>query len=146
MNLIFLLHVASTLMMTGLVWLIQLVHYPLFSKVGVATYADYQAVHMSSITPLVFPLMTLELVTGIILVAARPASLPLWALVAGLGLIAVIWLATIFLAMPRHNDLSAGFDQTAHQALVQQNWLRTISWSVRAGLVVWMLSRVIDLS
>ena len=34
--------------------------------------------------------------------------------------------------------LSQEFDKAVHQRLVWTNWLRTVAWSLRALLVLWM--------
>lgn len=105
MNLLFLVHTASTLCLVGLIWTIQLVHYPLFEQVGSDTYTAYQAAHQWRITLLVLPLMLAELVTAGLLVLNPPRDVP--AVVAWLGLIlvGVIWLSTFFLQMPQHATL-----------------------------------------
>ena len=36
---------ASTLFMTGLIWFVQVVHYPLFDRVGAARFVPYHAAH-----------------------------------------------------------------------------------------------------
>ncbi|MGB0385973.1 MAG: hypothetical protein ACPGWR_14225 [Ardenticatenaceae bacterium] len=38
MKLLLLIHTATTLSLVGLIWTIQLVHYPLFEQVGLDTY------------------------------------------------------------------------------------------------------------
>ena len=57
----------------------------------------------------------------------------------GLGLLAVIWLSTAFLSVPRHEALRHGFDASAHGALVATNWIRTAAWTVRSALLLVVL-------
>jgi hypothetical protein len=52
----------------------------------------------------------------------------------------LIWCSTAFLQVPMHQRLSSGFDAAAHRSLVKTNWVRTILWSARALLALWMLS------
>ena len=59
-------HVGATLAMTGLIWLIQCVHYPLFAQVGAEAFQDYHARHTQWITPIVGPLMLIELGTAVL--------------------------------------------------------------------------------
>ena len=75
---------ASTLPLVGLIWTIQLVHYPLFE------------------------------------------------------LVAIIWVSTALIQVPCHNRLVDGFHQPSHRRLVDSNWIRTIAWSLRGGVVVVM--------
>ena len=69
-------HVGATLAMTGLIWLIQCVHYPLFAQVGAEAFQEYHARHTQWITPIVGPLMLIELGTAFWLVQTPPAGLP----------------------------------------------------------------------
>lgn len=135
---------AATWFMTGLIWLIQIVHYPLFSFADRANYPAFAEAHSRLITPIVGPVMLVELVTSLWLVAERPVSLPArWAL-AGAALVAVIWLSTAMAQVPLHAQLGAGYDARVHAALVNTNWVRTAAWSLRAMLMGWVLLRALQ--
>jgi uncharacterized membrane protein len=131
-----LLQVFSTCAMTGLIWFVQVVHYPLFAGVGADGYARYQEGHMRLTTLVVAPLMLAEAATAVWLVVDRPAAVSPAAPWIGLALLAVIWLATAFLAVPRHERLRRGFDARAHAELVATNWVRTLAWTGRSVLVI----------
>ena len=142
MRTVFLLHLLATLTMLGVIWTVQVVHYPLFARVGAAGWAAYEAAHQARITRVVGPAMVLELVTAVWLVLHRPAAFPAWAVVAGLVLAGLVWASTALVQVPLHAALSGGaFDAEAHARLVATNWVRTALWSVRAGLVLWLASR-----
>ena len=141
MRLVFLLHVLATLTMFGAIWIVQIVHYPLFSLVGAESWPSYSGAHQFRITFVVGPAMALELATAVALLVARPAAFPLWAVVAGALLVGVIWASTAFVQVPLHNALSGAFDADAHARLVATNWVRTLAWTARAGLVLWLASR-----
>lgn len=138
-----LLNFTSTWAMVGLIWLIQIVHYPLFSRVGVAEFPTYANEHQRLITYIVLPLMFIELSTSWGLWFVRPTSLAPWMAVAGIVLVAIIWLSTFFIQVPQHSQLAQGFDAVVHQRLVQGNWIRTIAWSARGALTAWMLYEVV---
>ena len=141
MRLVFLLHVLATLTMFGAIWIVQIVHYPLFSLVGAESWPSYSGAHQFRITFVVGPAMALELATAVALLVARPAAFPLWAVVAGALLVGVIWASTALVQVPLHNALSGAFDADAHARLVATNWGRTLAWTARAGLVLWLASR-----
>ncbi len=126
--------------MFGAIWIVQVVHYPLFSGVGEAGWAAYEASHQARITWIVGPAMLIELATAIWLVLDPPEAFPMWALLAGAAMVGVIWASTAFIQVPLHSTLSAGFDTEAHANLVGTNWIRTLLWSARAGLVLWLAS------
>lgn len=133
---IFVLHLAATLYMVGVIWFVQLVHYPLFARVGEGEFAAYERLHTRFTTWVVAPPMILECLTAGLLLWIRPGYLPLWAAVVGLVLVVVNWVSTWALQVPCHNRLSNGFDATVHRRLVATNWIRTSVWSLRAALLL----------
>lgn len=145
MKLVILSHLAATLVMVGVIWVVQIVHYPLFSGVGVEGFAAYEARHTRLITWVVGPPMLIEAATAALLLWRRPADIPAWAVWGGAALLAAIWISTATLQVPRHTRLGLGFDAAAHRALVLSNWLRTVLWTARGALVLWMAGRLITL-
>ncbi len=140
MTLVLPLHAAATLFMTGVIWFVQVVHYPLFAEVGDEGFPAYAAAHSRRTAWVVVPPMLLELVTGLLLLARRPTGVGAGAAWVGMVLLAAIWLSTALLQVPRHQLLGAGFDIVAWRALVASNWVRTLAWTARAGLVLLMLA------
>jgi len=131
-------HAGSTLAMTGLIWLVQIVQYPLFARVGVDGFVSYHREHVRRTTWVVAPLMLTELMTAAWLVIDPPsATLRPLALV-GLALLAAIWLSTVALQIPCHRKLEAGLDQAVVRRLVTTNWLRTVGWTARAATALWI--------
>jgi len=139
---VFLVHLATTLAMVGVIWVVQVVHYPLFAGVGADGWNAYEAAHQATITRVVAPLMVAELATAVWLVLDRPAALPAWAVAAGAALVGLIWASTAFVQVPLHTALGRAFDTDVHARLVATNWIRTTLWTVRGGLVLWMTSRL----
>jgi len=140
-----LLHAGATWFLTGLIWFVQVVHYPLMARVGRARWIAYEAAHVRRTTWVVGPAMLVELASaGLIVVRStaggeRMASLALLAWI-GLGLLVVIWLSTAFIQVPLHGRLARGIDPAAQRRLVRTNWIRTILWSIRAGIALAMVS------
>jgi hypothetical protein len=133
-------NVLATGFMAGLIWFVQVVHYPLFAAVGSAEFAAYSRSHQSLTTLVVGPPMLLEATTAALLVAVRPASVPAWMAWTGVALVAVIWASTALLQVPAHGRLSSGFDAETGSLLVATNWIRTAAWSLRAVLACAMLA------
>lgn len=129
---------AATLFMMGLIWFVQVVHYPLFANTGNAEFSAYEQRHTALTTWVVAPPMLVEGATALLLFWFRPTGVSTWQLWVGLILLAVIWLSTAFLQIPCHELLSQEFDPTVHWRLVSTNWIRTAAWSLRGLLVLWM--------
>lgn len=139
---ILLAQIGSTLFMVGLIWFVQIVHYPLFNQVGPETFAAYETAHSRLTTLVVAPTMLIEAATTALLLLVRPAGISLFQVWLGAGLLAIIWFSTAFIQVPQHNILAAGFDNAAYRTLVTSNWIRTVAWSLRGLLVLWMATGV----
>jgi magnesium-transporting ATPase (P-type) len=133
-------HGAATWAMTGLIWFVQVVHYPLFAGVGGEKFAAYEAAHARLTTWVVAPLMLVELITALSIAFSGPPLIPSRERWLGLALVGALWLSTAAVQVPLHNRLAAGFDAEAWSALVRSNWIRTAAWSIRALLAArWLL-------
>ena len=49
-----------------------------------------------------------------------------------------------FLQVPSHEKLLRAFDRAAHQFLVRSNWLRTLLWSARALLLLFLIGAALS--
>ena len=134
---LFILQLASTWFLVGLIWTIQVVHYPLFASVGTERFISYEASHTRLITLVVGPVMLLEAATTLLFLTVRPPAIAAWVAWLGLALLAVIWISTAMLQVPAHGQLAEGFESQAHARLVGTNWIRTIAWTARGVLLAW---------
>lgn len=132
-------HTAVTLFLTGVIWMVQVVHYPLFPLVGASAFAGYEAAHSTRIGLLLALPWALQGATGLALLAFRPGTVPLWLVLADLAFAAVTVAVTVGVSVPQHELLGAGFDSAAHRTLLTTNWLRTISWTASSAAVLAML-------
>src|SRR3954451_24836240 len=132
---------ASTLFMTGLIWFVQVVHYPLFAEVDPARFRRYHAAHTRATTRVVLIPMILELISSVVLVL-RPGE-ALDAAMAPAGLIAAggTWLSTFALQVPRHGRLAAGYDHEVQRELVATNLLRVACWTAHSAILLVTLAR-----
>ena len=132
-------HAAVTWFLMGLIWIVQVVHYPLMAEVGAESYSAYQQGHMQRITWVVAPTMVLEALTALWIAVDPPMTTSAGQAWLGFGLVLGIWGATATLSVPAHGALLNGFDAQAHRRLVWSNWLRTLAWSARGALVaLWL--------
>ncbi len=138
-ELLVLAHAGATLFMTGLIWFVQIVHYPLFLQVGQDAFFSYAREHQRRTTLVVAPIMLIEAATAISLVVLAPAGPLAVAAWLGLGLLIAIWLSTAFVQVPLHRRLLSGFDPQVIVQLAHSNWFRTFAWTLRAALALWML-------
>lgn len=133
---LFIIHLASTLFMTGLIWIVQLLHYPSYHYIKTDQFSAYQRFHTNQITYIVGPVMLAEVLSGMYLTVQND-----WTTTYTLNFIGlcVIWLSTLFFSVPSHNKLSLGFDHPTISYLVKTNWIRTITWTARSVLLLYLL-------
>ena len=143
---LFLLDIAATLYLWGVIWTIQVVHYPLFARVGAAQWEDYHAAHTRLMTYVVLPAMVTELGTSGLLALARPPWLSPSLLWAGFACAVLTWAVTFFVSVPLHDILSRSFDPAAIHRIVATNWLRTAFWTAHAVILLWQVSRLLPKS
>ena len=127
------IHLIATSFMVGVIWVIQLVHYPSFHFIELKQYTTFQRFHMSRISFVVIPAMLTELFTLILFIISTD---PIDTLVTVSGLLLVlIWLMTAVFFSGVHQKLTLGYDKTAVDKLVKLNWGRTLLWTLRLLLI-----------
>jgi hypothetical protein len=129
----------ATAFMTGVIWFVQLVHYPLMEGWPHDTFGVWETRHRDKTGLVVVPPMLTEGVVALMLLARRPRGVAAWMVWMGAAALGGIWASTFLLQVPCHVRLSMGWDAATHARLVQTNWIRTILWSVRLGLAFAML-------
>ena len=123
------LHLIATSVMVGVIWIIQLVHYPSFHFIELKQYTTFQRFHMSRISYVVIPAMLTELFTLILIVISMDQIDTL--VLASAILLIFIWLITAVFFSGVHQKLTLGYDQTVVDKLVKLNWGRTLLWTLR---------------
>jgi hypothetical protein len=126
--------------MVGLIWFVQLVHYPLFAAVGPDHFVGYEAGHTQRTTWVVAIFMPIELATAVWIAAVPPAGVPAWLAWTGAGLAVGLWMVTVLVQVPLHRRLGLGFDAAVWRSLVSRNWVRTAAWSARGLIAMTMLA------
>lgn len=136
-----LLHFFVTASLTGLIWVIQVVHYPSFKWIAASDYVSYAVFHTTRITYVVAPLMLAELFLTLRLFFFKDIPLPLvWSAVA---LTLIVWASTVFIQVPLHGVLASQKDLVAIERLVSSNWIRTVAWTLKATVLGWILLGVL---
>lgn len=132
-------HLVFTAAMIGLIWFVQIVHYPLFAWVDPDQFVAYEVAHRRLTSYVVGPFMAVEGVTALILLFAAPHGIGLVLPLIGAALLAVIHASTVVLQVPAHAALASSHDSRTIRRLIRTNWIRTIGWSARGCVAVAML-------
>lgn len=133
MHLLATTHLLVTAAMVGVIWLVQLTHYPSFRYIDPAQFQRFEKFHSASISFVVMPLMLLELATAALLCNYGERAV---SFIASLLLLALIWLSTFAVQVPIHQRLEKGYDLASIDRLIATNWIRTLCWSGRFLLLL----------
>lgn len=124
----------SCFFMAGLIWLVQLVHYPGFTFVESKQFLEFHAFHSKKITFIVLPVMTIELMTAFLL-SLSWNQIFIWNFIS----VVILWVLTGLVSVPIHSSLTAGMDLKKIHRLVLTNWFRTATWTVRSIAILYFL-------
>ena len=130
--------VASTVAawgMVGLIWMVQIVHYPMLVHYSAAVPGTAARDHANRISFVVGPLMAVEGVTALMLLGWRPDAIGWFSAWLAAALLAVALLSTVLVQVPLHTRLGQGHDADAAARLLRTNWVRTVAWTGR-GVVL----------
>jgi hypothetical protein len=129
------IHLLTTFAMAGLIWFVQIVHYPMMASFDHQKFSSHEKEHCDRTGWVVVPLMLGEVFTFALLLFEGMRSNTF--LLSGV-LLGVIWASTFLLQVPLHRALLEGWNVRAHRQLVATNWIRTSAWTARAGLLSWL--------
>ncbi len=131
----------ATCVMTGVIWFVQWVHYPLLATVPVDRAVETAVSHQRRTGQVLAIPMAVEGFTTLGLLINRPAGVQfLWPM-AGAVLLAVALASTLFLSVPLHAKMATQPTADVGRRLVVTNWPRTIAWSLRAVVCTVMISQ-----
>ena len=129
------LHIFVSFALTGVIWIVQLVHYPSFHFIEETNFKEFEQAHIYRTSILLGPLMILELLTGAILLKGS-SYLPGYILWINFILIILIWTITWFWSIPQHKKLNKGKDKDLINSLILSNWPRAILWTGKSFLLL----------
>ena len=134
MDQILIAQLASTAFLAGLIWIVQILHYPAFARIRDEEFRAFHSHHTNRISFLVAPLMIVELVTA----GALAWLMQDLFFAVNFTLAILVWILTFTLSVPIHNSLAETRQDTTIQRLVLTNWPRTIVWTVKwLSLSIW---------
>ena len=128
---------------TGLIWLVQVVHYPIFARVSAADWTAFHDFHTNRISLIVIPTMLLELGGTLwhgVLLFSEPEAARFGVFMVAHACVIGVWASTFLIQVPLHNRLAQGPDADIVARLVNTNWIRTVLWTLRGLLLSWIVA------
>lgn len=130
---ILLIQVITTWLMLGIFWFIQLIHYPLFSRIK-ENFVQYERGNLKRTAAFIPPIMVIDIVTNVMALIFADKSLYIALISAALVLNILTWLTTFLFQMQIHQKLSVQYSKQVVSRLVGTNWIRTILWTGKSGV------------
>tara|TARA_Y100000996_G_scaffold185403_1_gene144999 strand:+ start:1514 stop:1957 length:444 start_codon:yes stop_codon:yes gene_type:complete len=137
-SLLLIAQISSTWFMVGLIWLIQIVSYPLFNFVGDRDFISYHHNHVSRITPVVGFVMLVEVFSAISLLVFFFDLIQMTIILVMIFLLVLIWVSTAFFQLQYHMKLLHFKNLRIIRLLIYTNWVRTFAWTIK-GILCWGL-------
>lgn len=135
MSTLLLIHIAVTCFMTGISWVMSLIHYPAYYLIRPEAFIRFQKTHIRNTSYVTFPGLMLETITGGWLLYQLDFTEMTW-LHYSIPLLLFQFIITFGWFVPLHFQLAKGFDNRKADRLNQVHWLRTISWSSRSAFLL----------
>ena len=139
MSIILLINFTCATYLAGLILTVQLVHYPSFIYIDPKIFRKFHKFHIKKISIAVMIPMIIELASSVALVYLSPITINIILLI----MITFIWISTIALSVPRHNQLSSGKSPRLISELILTNWPRAILWPSRSIILFIILTNSI---
>jgi hypothetical protein len=132
----------ASAVMTGVIWFVQIVHYPMLATVPAESVSAVSRDHRWRTTVVVGPPMAVEGITTLVLLLRRPDGVDLLGPWIAAGLLGVALGVTMWVSVPLHMAMSDRGDAGAARRLVVTNWWRTAAWSGRAVVMAVMVAQM----
>jgi len=134
---ILLINLIASFFLCGLIWTVQLVHYPFFKYASNEKFEEAMGFHRKKISLIVIPVMFAELLSSFWLSFFSSSYTNYH--ITGFVIVLLIWGVTFTTQVPLHGKLSESQDSSTIQQLVRSNWIRTFLWSAKALIGIWLL-------
>ena len=115
-----------------LIWLVQIIIYPTFARIPADRFRQYHRWYVKRIGLIVAPMMIVEVLVLILWLFSDRFRLPE---IVSACLVLVVWLSTFAIQVPLHNRLALEKNEVVIQRLINSNWIRTISWSIKTAVL-----------
>ncbi|MEM0995488.1 MAG: hypothetical protein AAGN35_00345 [Bacteroidota bacterium] len=125
-RILFVTHGLAGAVMMGVIWIVQLVHYPAFHYIAESEFKHFEQFHAQGITRFVAPVMLVELIASTWLAGMAPDYWGNWV---NAGLVIATWAITFFVSVPLHGALADGKNAAVIDRLIATNWWRTAIWT-----------------
>ena len=132
-------NLCASVFMTGIIWFIQFVQYPLLNHISSFDFSCYYKKYTTRIVWIIYPVMIME-----ICFASWLSFLPVQSKLQIPILITYVMLAlaslnTFMIQAPLNHKLQLAFDKAVLSKILFYNKIRLFSWTVRTLVLCWII-------
>ncbi|HUR04643.1 MAG TPA: hypothetical protein VM347_19015 [Nonomuraea sp.] len=124
----------------GVIWLTQVVVYPVWALVGESEWSAYHEAHKRRLPGTAFVPHGLALLGAVLLIVLRPPYVPGWAVWLALAIEAAMLAATATYWAPLQIRLSRRNDHRLLRLLLATHWIRVGLVTAFGALLCWMVT------
>lgn len=128
--LLFLSQFTLSAALLGILWFVQLIHYPLYGKIK-EDFVKYEKEHIKRTTLFLTPLIILDLLLNTFLVIKLSSQNCGLMLGFSLAFNVMTWLSTFSFQVEQHKKLSVKFSRKVVSDLIKTCWIRTSFWTIK---------------
>jgi hypothetical protein len=128
--LLFLSQFTLSAALLGILWFVQLIHYPLYGKIK-EDFVKYEKEHIRRTTLFLTPIIILDLLLNTFLVIKLSSSNVGLILGFSLAFNVMTWLSTFSFQVEQHKKLSLKFSRKVVSDLIRTCWIRTLFWTAK---------------
>ena len=132
----------ETAVMVGVIWFVQIVHYPLLAQFGSTQSVAVAEQHQQRTSYVVGLPMLVEGLSTLWLLVRRPDGVAVLLPWANAVFLAIALGSTLLLSVPLHAKMAVSHNDETGRRLVLTNWPRTIAWTLRLVLCGAMLAQL----
>ncbi|MFM8857278.1 MAG: hypothetical protein ACKOI2_08775 [Actinomycetota bacterium] len=137
------MNTTATLVMVGIIWFVQHVHYPLLATFSVESASRVALEHQRRTGHVVGLPMAVEGFSTLALLLIRPDGVSvIWPWI-GAVLLAVALGSTVLLSVPLHSRMASNPQADTGHRLVSTNWPRTVAWTLRGVVGIIMIAQAL---
>ena len=131
-----------TMLMVGMIWTIQLLHYELFPLVGDDAWQTYEKAHVDKIGDILAGPWLIEGLCVLVLLLAANKRFRILAFVNAFLMLFILIDTTAF-STPAHGVLLDGWDQQTYDELMVVNLIRALLWTAKGAVAIWMMVEIL---
>jgi hypothetical protein len=132
-------NLCASVFMTGIIWFIQFVQYPLLNHVSSFDFGCYYKKFISRIAWIIYPMIIIEIgFASWLSFLPMQSKLQLPILITYI-LLAAASLNTFLIQAPLNQKLQVTFDKGILSKILFYNWIRLFSWTMRTLILGWII-------